>query len=141
MFQRGGSIVPKKERQRRASTLMLHDPYTLIICLDRQGKASGSLYLDDEKSYAYRQGKRIHTIYDFANGQLTNRFEGKPNYKTDAWIERIVIAGLEKVPSSASITVNGVTQQLEVLPQERSVVVRKPGVKMDVDFALKLNYS
>ncbi|KAH8380931.1 hypothetical protein KR200_000793 [Drosophila serrata] len=141
VYQRGGSIVPKKERLRRASTLMLHDPYTLIICLDRQGKASGSLYLDDEKSYEYRQGKRIHTIYDFSNGQLTNRFEGKPKYKTDAWIERIIIVGLDKVPSSASITVNGVSQQLEVLPQERSVVVRKPGVKMDVDFALKLNYQ
>ncbi|EDV47634.1 neutral alpha-glucosidase AB [Drosophila erecta] len=141
VWQRGGSIVPKKERQRRASTLMLHDPYTLIICLDRQGKASGTLYLDDEKSYAYRQGQHIHVNYEFANHQLVNSFVGKPKYKTLAWIERIVIAGLEKVPSSASITVNGVTQQLEVLQHDHSVVVRKPGVKMDVDFAIKLNFA
>eukprot|EP00099_Drosophila_melanogaster_P024123 NP_652145.1 glucosidase 2 alpha subunit, isoform B [Drosophila melanogaster] len=141
VWQRGGSIVPKKERQRRASTLMLHDPYTLIICLDRQGKASGSLYLDDEKSYAYRQGQRIHVNYEFAHDQLVNSFVGKPKYKTLAWIERIVIAGLEKVPSSASITVNGVSQQLEVLHHDNTVVVRKPGVKMDVDFAIKLNFA
>ncbi|XP_037725211.1 neutral alpha-glucosidase AB [Drosophila subpulchrella] len=140
VWQRGGSIVPKKERQRRASTLMLHDPYTLIICLDRQGKASGSLYLDDEKSYDYRQGKRIHVVYKFTNDQLVNHFVGKPKYKTDAWIERIVFAGLEKLPTSASITVNGISQQLEVLQHDQVVVVRKPGVKMDVDFVIKLNY-
>ncbi|KAH8367842.1 hypothetical protein KR084_003461 [Drosophila pseudotakahashii] len=140
VWQRGGSIVPRKERQRRASTLMLHDPYTLIICLDKHGKASGSLYLDDEKSYAYRQGQRIHVNYEFSNNQLQNSFVGKPKYKTDAWIERIVFAGLEKVPSSASITVNGITQPLEVLQHDQTVVVRKPGVKMNVDFAIKLNY-
>lgn len=119
---------------------MINDPYTLIICLDRQGKATGSLYLDDEKSYAYRKGHFIHVDYEFSNGQLINRFIGKPNYKTEAWIERIVIAGLERVPNGATITVNGVTQQLEVLPHEGHVVVRKPGIKMDVDFALKLNF-
>ncbi|XP_030378135.1 neutral alpha-glucosidase AB [Scaptodrosophila lebanonensis] len=140
VFQRGGSIVPKKERLRRAATLMLHDPYTLIVCLDREGKASGTLFVDDEKSYAYRSGSFIYVKYDFANNQLTNSFIGKPNYKSEAWIERIVIAGLGRLPSGATITVNGVTQQLEVSQRDQAVVVRKPGVKMDVDFALKLNY-
>lgn len=140
VWQRGGSIVPKKERQRRASTLMLHDPYTLIICLDRQGKADGTLYLDDEKSYAYRDGQNIYVNYEFGNNQLTNRFTGKPKYKSDAWIERIVIAGLDRVPTSATITVNGVSQQLEVEQRNLAIYVRKPAIKMDVDFVLKLNY-
>jgi len=78
--------------------------------------------------------------YKFTNDQLVNHFVGKPKYKTDAWIERIVIAGLEKLPSSASITVNGISQQLEVIQHDQAVVVRKPGVKMDVDFVIKLNY-
>ncbi|XP_034119570.1 neutral alpha-glucosidase AB [Drosophila albomicans] len=140
VWQRGGSIVPKKERLRRSSALMLNDPYTLVICLDRQGKADGTLYLDDEKSYAYRDGQYIYVNYEFANNQLTNRFIGKPKYKSDAWIERIVIAGLNRVPSSATITVNGVAQQLEVEQRDAAVYIRKPSIKMDVDFALKLNY-
>ncbi|EDW81853.1 uncharacterized protein Dwil_GK25479 [Drosophila willistoni] len=140
VWQRGGSILPKKERQRRASTLMLHDPYTLIVCLDRQGKAEGTLYLDDEKSYDYRQGQYIYVNYEFAHNQLTNRFIGKPKYKSSSWIERVVIAGLSTVPQSATITVNGVSQQLEVLQQDHAVIVRKPGIKMNVDFAIKLNY-
>ncbi|XP_030569070.1 neutral alpha-glucosidase AB [Drosophila novamexicana] len=139
VWQRGGSIVPKKERQRRSSKLMLNDPYTLVICLDRQGKAAGTLFLDDEKSYAYRDGKHIYVSYEFADNQLTNRFIGKPQYKSDAWIERIIIAGLGHVPSSATITVNGISQQLEVEQRNGAIVVRKPAVKMNVDFALKLN--
>ncbi|XP_023175225.1 neutral alpha-glucosidase AB [Drosophila hydei] len=140
VFQRGGSIVPKKERQRRSSTLMLNDPYTLVICLDRQGKAAGTLFIDDEKSYAYRTGESIYVSYEFANNQLTNRFIGKPHFKSDAWIERIVIAGLGYAPIDATITANGITQKLEI--EQRSngaIVVRKPAVKMNVDFALKLN--
>lgn len=36
VFQRGGAIVSKKERARRASTAMSKDPYTLIVTLDQQ---------------------------------------------------------------------------------------------------------
>jgi len=38
VFQRGGSIVPKKERARRSSSQMANDPYTIIVTLDRQVK-------------------------------------------------------------------------------------------------------
>lgn len=140
VWQRGGTIVPKKERPRRSSKLMLNDPYTLVICLDRQGKAAGTLYLDDEKSYAYRDGEFIYVNFEFGDNQLTNRFIGKPKYKSESWIERIIIAGLDPVPSSATISVNGVSQQLEVEKRESAIIVRKPGVKLDVDFSLKLNY-
>lgn len=36
VFQRGGSIVPRKMRVRRSSSLMVSDPFTLVICLDKQ---------------------------------------------------------------------------------------------------------
>ncbi|XP_013107527.2 neutral alpha-glucosidase AB [Stomoxys calcitrans] len=140
VYQRGGSIVPKKERIRRASTLMKNDPYTLIVCLDRKGKAEGTLYLDDEKSYDYRQGKFIHVNYSFDGGKLTNNFIKPPNYETKAWIERIVIAGLDRQPKSATITINGVTDKLDVSPFEKAFVIRKPGVGISKDFEIKLNY-
>lgn len=132
--------MPKKERQRRSSKLMLNDPYTLVICLDRQGKAAGTLYLDDEKSYAYRDGQLIYVNFEFDDNQLTNRFIGKPKYKSESWIERIVIAGLDRVPTSATILVNGASQQLEVDHRDSAITIRKPGIKMNVDFSLKLNF-
>ena len=36
VFQRGGTIIPKKLRVRRASSLMANDPYTLIVALDAE---------------------------------------------------------------------------------------------------------
>lgn len=55
VFQRGGSIIPRKDRVRRASTLMREDPYTLVVALDTDRKAQGTLYIDDEHTFDYRQ--------------------------------------------------------------------------------------
>jgi len=38
VFQRGGSIVPRKMRLRRCTDLMVHDPYTLNVALDSAKK-------------------------------------------------------------------------------------------------------
>ncbi|KAF8631083.1 hypothetical protein AX17_005169 [Amanita inopinata Kibby_2008] len=56
LLVRGGSIVPTRERPRRASTLMKHDPFTLRVALDNAGNARGELYLDDGESYRHQQG-------------------------------------------------------------------------------------
>ncbi|XP_037936994.1 neutral alpha-glucosidase AB-like [Teleopsis dalmanni] len=139
VFQRGGTIVPRKERHRRTSLLMQNDPYTLIVCLDREGKANGTLYIDDEKSYGYRKGNYIHVNFAFENYRLTNYFIGTPKYDSKSWIERLVIAGLEKVPKSATIVIDGISKQLDVLQQGKAVIIRKPGVHVRMDFSLRLN--
>jgi len=36
VFLRGGSIIPKKMRVRRSSSLMANDPYTLVVALDNE---------------------------------------------------------------------------------------------------------
>ena len=45
VFQRGGTIIPKKLRVRRASSLMANDPYTLVIALDNK-VCNNILYTD-----------------------------------------------------------------------------------------------
>jgi mannosyl-oligosaccharide alpha-1,3-glucosidase len=56
LLVRGGSIIPTRERPRRASSLMHRDPFTLRIALDGSLTAQGELYLDDGTTYAYSQG-------------------------------------------------------------------------------------
>ncbi|KAI0250065.1 glycoside hydrolase family 31 protein [Lactifluus subvellereus] len=56
LLVRGGSIIPTRERPRRASSLMHRDPFTLRIALDSSLTARGELYLDDGVTYAYKQG-------------------------------------------------------------------------------------
>lgn len=51
--------MPTRERPRRSSPLMKHDPFTLRVALDASGSARGELYLDDGESYAHEQGQIV----------------------------------------------------------------------------------
>jgi alpha 1,3-glucosidase len=56
LLVRGGSIVPTRDRPRRASSLMHHDPFTLRVALDESLTAHGEIYLDDGVTYAHKEG-------------------------------------------------------------------------------------
>ncbi|KAI3523968.1 hypothetical protein L1887_02522 [Cichorium endivia] len=56
LFQRSGTIIPRKDRFRRSTVQMENDPYTLVISLDNSGEAEGELYIDDGKSYEFKNG-------------------------------------------------------------------------------------
>lgn len=73
VYQRGGTIVPKKERIRRSAILMHDDPFTLIVAVDANKHAKGTLYIDDEKSYEYRQGQYLYLEFEFKDGVLSSR--------------------------------------------------------------------
>uniref|UniRef100_A0A0P5AU93 Neutral alpha-glucosidase AB n=1 Tax=Daphnia magna TaxID=35525 RepID=A0A0P5AU93_9CRUS len=74
IFQRGGTIVPKKERARRASSLMTKDPYTFIVTLDKQGKAQGRLYIDDGQSLEYQKGSYITLELNMEGHTLSSKY-------------------------------------------------------------------
>ncbi|ETS62339.1 alpha-glucosidase ii precursor [Moesziomyces aphidis] len=67
LLHRGGSILPLRERARRAAELGRTDPFTLIVALDKEGRigksgasnvlAEGSLYLDDGQTYEFEEGQ------------------------------------------------------------------------------------
>ncbi|EJF56973.1 hypothetical protein DICSQDRAFT_150074 [Dichomitus squalens LYAD-421 SS1] len=59
VFVRGGSIIPTRERPRRSSPLMKHDPFTLRVALGSDGSARGELYLDDGETYSHQQGQFV----------------------------------------------------------------------------------
>uniref|UniRef100_A0A673H4K3 Integrator complex subunit 5-like n=1 Tax=Sinocyclocheilus rhinocerous TaxID=307959 RepID=A0A673H4K3_9TELE len=68
VFQRGGSIIPRKDRVRRSSACMENDPYTLYVALSPKKFAEGELYIDDGHSLNYDTKKEfIHRSLTFAN--------------------------------------------------------------------------
>ena len=60
VFQKGGTIVPKKLRVRRSSSLMADDPYTLIVALDNQ--VTTPTPLTDENVQRVRLPWPIHDL-------------------------------------------------------------------------------
>ncbi|CAG8568158.1 8262_t:CDS:2, partial [Racocetra fulgida] len=108
VFLRGGSIVPKRQRIRRSSAAMRTDPFTLLIALDKNSEATGSLYLDDGETYDYEKGHFIHLQFNFAARTLTS--ESLSLLKNDknlyaksinsVRVERIIVLGLDVKPTN-----------------------------------------
>lgn len=120
---------------------MIHDPYTLIVALDKNHQAKGTLFIDDEKSYKYRSEEFIYTEFTFKEDTLRSKFIGTPKYSTKSWLERVVIVGLDKQPKLAKITYDGKTEELEIIENTNGAfTVRKPGSNMAKEFTIQLIY-
>lgn len=142
VFQRGGSIVPRKMRIRRSTVAMKNDPLTLIVIADDAGNANGTLYIDDESSFEYRHGKYLYLKLTFDGRKLSSVFINKlATYETKSWLERVDIANPPKGIQSAVLTSRSVSrEQLEAKynPNSNVLTVRKPGVNMGEEWTIEL---
>lgn len=143
VYQRGGSIVPRKMRVRRSSPLMKNDPYTFVVCLDKNKEATGTVYSDDEKSYEYRSGNYIYAKLEFNNMTLKYKFvDPNATFDTLAWIERIVVAGLDRTPSTAILTTGTKRSPLEIITDSstNSFTIRKPTVSISEPWEITFEF-
>ncbi|KAJ3219028.1 hypothetical protein HDU67_003018 [Dinochytrium kinnereticum] len=142
VFLRGGSVVPRRDRIRRASSLTLKDPFTLIVALDAKGKAFGSLYVDDGRSFGYESGSYIYMDFSFDGETLYAKNVRKPKLDggkplsqanqslLGAKVERVIIVGLSVRPQK--VTVQGVDSSAAELDSVTEVsgkyyvVIKKP---------------
>jgi len=144
VLQRGGSIVPRKERARRASAAMARDPYTLMIALDSSGKASGELYIDDGNSLGYTEGQYIWRTFSWADNKLSS--SAKPGlgagFETDVKVERVVVMGVRAAPKGAKVMDGGAPRELsfDYNPAASMLVVRKPLTAIAKDWVIELSY-
>merc|ERR1712121_126118 len=120
VFIRGGRIIPIKERVRRSAALMHDDPITLVVAPDKEGKASGTLYLDDGQSFAYQQGAKLYMQFTWDNGKLQSKMISPIGINTPVWLERVLVLGSS--PSNGQATFDYSTKVL---------TIRRPGVKLD----------
>ncbi|XP_018115471.1 neutral alpha-glucosidase AB isoform X1 [Xenopus laevis] len=141
VFQRGGSIIPRKDRPRRSSDCMQADPFTLYVALNVQGEARGELFLDDGHSFNYEQNEFLFREFNYSQGKLTaSSLDPSGVFKTPSWIERIIIIGATKPTSITLSLAGGSESSLEfAYDQPTSVItVRKPGVNIASDFTVSL---
>ncbi|XP_063046439.1 neutral alpha-glucosidase AB isoform X2 [Engraulis encrasicolus] len=141
VFQRGGSIIPRKLRVRRSSTCMEGDPYTLIVALNTQRTAEGELYMDDGHTFNFNTKKEFaHRSLTFANNVLSSRnLCSDCHFSTPSWIEKVVILGSSN-PRQVSLKSDGKETALEFEfdPSVSVLTVRKPGVNAAADWMIQL---
>uniref|UniRef100_A0A8D0G620 Glucosidase alpha, neutral C n=1 Tax=Sphenodon punctatus TaxID=8508 RepID=A0A8D0G620_SPHPU len=76
VFQRGGSVVPKKTSVGRSTEWMADISYELRIALDSKESAAGELYLDDGHSFQYlHKNQFLHRKFTFQKGVLSSSFQ------------------------------------------------------------------
>ena len=148
VFQRGGSIISRKLRLRRSALLMKADPYSLFVALDRDQKAEGVLYMDDEETFGYKtQSKYGFAKFsaDLGAGNISNAVDVGQGWIEEVsdlaplrMIERIVVAGLQKKPLGAKLD----DKEVEFDYDEKSkiMVVRKPSVSALQSWTLEFKY-
>ncbi|KAH7906684.1 glycoside hydrolase family 31 protein [Hygrophoropsis aurantiaca] len=151
---RGGSILPTRERHRRSSPLMKHDPFTLRVALDKAGAARGELYLDDGETFSHLEGQLVHREFTAKTEKKTLRVASKDIAAVDPQnayarsiahvrVEKVVVVGLGAKP--ASVQEDGGKELVwEYTPgvsgdkegQAGILVIKDPSVSVVNDWAL-----
>lgn len=142
VFQRGGSIVPQKRTERKATEYMKNDPYTVVVALNGTGHAQGTLYADDERSFEYRSGKYVHAVLRYADGWLnSSRMDATAAWDTALVVERVVIAGVNGTLKSVQVMVMGVENAtaIEVQQVGNTFVVQGLVLKVNEEWQLRFN--
>ncbi|XP_063691474.1 neutral alpha-glucosidase AB-like isoform X2 [Bolinopsis microptera] len=136
LFIKGGSILLTKMRVRRSSQLMESDPYTIIVALDNKGEAKGEAYVDDGKSFDYKNNKFSFQNLSFTGNKLSCRSGVKEAHYKSAGVERVVILGVD---NSLSASHNGSPIISTFSKSSHSITLKKPNLVLsdewDIEFS------
>lgn len=142
VFQRGGTIIPKKLEAKKSSVLMRDDPFCLFVALDKNALAEGTLYYDDETSFDYRKNDTFDYIHFQFNETSLDAHPMMENYKKIKF-DKIFIAGMENTPNSATFTcrtTNVITQIANIeVDSEHLLHVDIAAIECDYSWTLRLN--
>ena len=142
VYYRGGSVVVRKDRARRSSRLMKHDPFTIVVAADSNLNAAGRLYLDDGDSFEYQHGQFAYRELELLDGKelRATRVKGSSGVlKSDVAVERIVVLGLPRATTATVTLSGGDTRRLEASrAKDGSFVIRKPELPVTDNWSITL---
>merc|ERR1711990_202551 len=132
-------------RLRRSSSLMINDPYTLVVALDSKQEASGLLYMDDERTFNYKKGLYRRRLLAFTGSTLSSTASKESGMSKDFQpnnkVERVVVVGIATKPTSVVATdAQGKSTDLTFKydMSSKTLTIRKPDLLMAQDWAIKL---
>ncbi|KAL6320512.1 hypothetical protein AAG906_007591 [Vitis piasezkii] len=91
-----------------------------VIALNSSHAAEGELYIDDGKSFEFKQGAYIHRHFVFSDGKLTSSSlvpnASKTLFSSACVIERIIVLGHSSGPKNALIEPSNRKAEIELGP-------------------------
>ncbi|KAF2140842.1 glycoside hydrolase family 31 protein [Aplosporella prunicola CBS 121167] len=105
---KGGSIIPLRSASANTTTELRKQNFTLVIAPDAEGKASGSLYIDEGDLIEQPATSEIEFTYD--GGKLT--LDGTFDYDVGVVVEKVQVLGnssvkAQKLATSVSVALTG----------------------------------
>ena len=136
VLQRAGTVVPLQTRLRRSASQMKHDPFTLRVIADAEGRAVGRVFHDARDGYGYEQGEfaDMEVTLD-ANVLANKRLAG--TMQAANTIERIVLR-IGRVPTAIEIEVAGVRRAAQFIVDKElmEITIRKPEIRVTEEWKI-----
>ena len=102
LYVRGGSILPMQGAALTTYAARQND-WALLVALDQQGSATGSLYVDDGESLV--QNATLDVTFTATNGSLSSSSMGM--YEASQPLANVTILGVNAMPQT--VTLNGMS--------------------------------
>jgi alpha-glucosidase len=103
----GGSIIPARIKSAMTTKALRENDFELLVAPDGNGKASGSLYLDDGESLTQSATSKIVFSWD---GQKI-KMEGTFGFKTSVGVKSVTVMGNEPQKYTVNATLTGPWEQ------------------------------
>ncbi|XP_048394270.2 neutral alpha-glucosidase C-like isoform X3 [Stegostoma tigrinum] len=95
IYQRGGTVIPRKTQVLRSTKAMETVSYVLYIALNSENSATGKLFLDDGHSFNYKNKNQfLLRKFSFKDNTFSSVCaDEKGRYCTECVVERILVMG------------------------------------------------
>jgi alpha-glucosidase len=94
---KGGIVYPQRVESANTTTALRQKPFNIVIAPGLDGRAEGSLYLDDGKSYVQESVSEIDFAYKDGKFSMTGSFE----YDAGVNIQTITVLGVACKPKKS----------------------------------------
>jgi alpha-glucosidase len=132
---KGGAILPVREKGAMTTTELRKIDFELIVALGADGKATGSLYVDEGESIV--QQKTSMVKFEYAKGVL--KVDGKFDYPLGVNVARVRVLGVGKIPTSVKVKYDGKEKTVQTTWDEKNKVLVVPvGDKFDRGFTVTI---
>jgi alpha-glucosidase len=100
---KGGAVLPVREKGAMTTTELRKIDFELIVAPGMDGKAAGSLYVDDGESIVQKKTSMVK--FQYAKGVL--KVDGKFDYPIGVDVARVKVLGVEKMPKNVKVKYSG----------------------------------
>ena len=128
---RGGSILPLRASGAMTTTALRGTDFEILVAIDADGKASGSLYVDDGVSLDPQTCTEV--CFEYANGTLEAK--GSFGYPLDVNVATVRFLGVQNTPKQ--VLFNG--EEVKCVDGQREgVVIINPAFPFNSNFTVEL---